>query len=88
MYRQQTIRVNGINLQRFVRTVVCFVMCTCVQGVSDSRPNVLFICADNYTMGDEELYDHCTDPHEWNNLAAAPATAAIKRRLAQWLPIE
>ena len=41
-----------------------------------------------YANGDEELYDHNTDPHEWNNIAGAPASAAIKQRLAQGLPKE
>jgi arylsulfatase A-like enzyme len=39
-----------------------------------------------YATGGEELYDHQTDPHEWTNLAADPAHAAVKKRLAQWLP--
>ena len=39
-----------------------------------------------YADGSEELYDHTTDPREWTNLAAAPAHAAEKQRLTQWLP--
>ncbi len=34
----------------------------------------------------EELYDLETDPNEWKNLAADPAFAGTKRRLAEWLP--
>ncbi len=33
-----------------------------------------------------ELYDHCVDPHEWNNLAGSAEHAAIKTELATWLP--
>ena len=39
-----------------------------------------------YSDGSEELYDHAADPHEWTNLAAAPAHAQTKRELAKWLP--
>ncbi len=39
-----------------------------------------------YANGDEELYDHTTDPHEWTNIAARPDLAAVKRDLARWLP--
>ena len=31
--------------------------------------------------GEEELYDHAADPHEWTNLAADPAMAATKAEL-------
>lgn len=41
-----------------------------------------------YANGDEELYDHNTDPHEWTNLAGWPACASIKKKLAQYLPKE
>lgn len=37
-----------------------------------------------YTLcsnGEEELYDHSSDPHEWNNLAAAPAHSGTKSEL-------
>jgi len=37
-----------------------------------------------YTLtrkGDEELYDHRTDPHEWNNLADDPAFSEMKETL-------
>ncbi|MGB1258586.1 MAG: sulfatase-like hydrolase/transferase, partial [Akkermansiaceae bacterium] len=30
-----------------------------------------------YANGDEELYDHTNDPHEWNNLANQPASKPI-----------
>ena len=37
-----------------------------------------------YTLtrkGDEELYDHRTDPNEWNNLADDPAFSEVKETL-------
>ena len=39
-----------------------------------------------YADGSEELYDEQSDPNEWTNLAADPAHAAAKARLAKWLP--
>jgi hypothetical protein len=39
-----------------------------------------------YSDGAEELYDETADPREWTNLAANPAHAALKQRLAHWLP--
>jgi N-sulfoglucosamine sulfohydrolase len=39
-----------------------------------------------YGAGEEELYDHEADPHEWNNLAAQAELAATKRELAKHLP--
>ncbi len=39
-----------------------------------------------YANGDEELYDHSNDPHEWTNLAADPAQAAVIAQHAAWLP--
>jgi len=39
-----------------------------------------------YADGSEELYDHASDPHEWNNRAADPLLAAVKQQLAVWLP--
>jgi arylsulfatase A-like enzyme len=39
-----------------------------------------------YRNGDEELYDHFNDPHEWHNLAGNPAFADIKTTMAGWLP--
>jgi arylsulfatase A-like enzyme len=39
-----------------------------------------------YANGEEELYDHDRDPHEWRNLAARPAYEAVKARMAAWLP--
>lgn len=39
-----------------------------------------------YRDGSEELYDHENDPHEWINLAADPRFAAVKDRLAAFLP--
>ncbi|MGB1706704.1 MAG: sulfatase/phosphatase domain-containing protein, partial [Rubripirellula sp.] len=43
-----------------------------------------------YDDGSEELYDHQTDPHEWNNLIADQATSVESRQVAdrmqRWLP--
>ena len=39
-----------------------------------------------YADGSEELYDHASDPNEWRNLAAMPEHAAVKLKLAAWLP--
>jgi arylsulfatase A-like enzyme len=39
-----------------------------------------------YRNGEEELYDHANDPHEWHNLADNPAFTKAKATLAQWLP--
>ncbi|MBL9151939.1 MAG: sulfatase [Verrucomicrobiales bacterium] len=41
-----------------------------------------------YENGEEELYDHETDPMEYTNLAADPAQASVIARLAQHLPTE
>lgn len=50
-------------------------------AVSDERYRYI-----RYRNGDEELYDHQSDPHEWHNLASAPESASIKARLAEALP--
>lgn len=39
-----------------------------------------------YANGEEELYDHETDPHEWHNLAGMEDLSEIKRDLATHLP--
>lgn len=39
-----------------------------------------------YANGDEELYDHDNDPHEWKNLADDSKWADVKKRLATHLP--
>lgn len=39
-----------------------------------------------YPDGTEELYDHESDPYEFDNLAQDPAFNAIKQRLKSWLP--
>jgi arylsulfatase A-like enzyme len=39
-----------------------------------------------YANGDEELYDHQSDPHEWTNLAGKPEFSSTKAELARWLP--
>jgi len=40
----------------------------------------------HYANGDEELYDHHVDPHEWHNLAADSWSDPIKEQLRAWLP--
>jgi len=40
-----------------------------------------------YEDGSEELYDHKSDPNEWHNIADDPATAAIRARLRQHIPV-
>ena len=39
-----------------------------------------------YADGSEELYDHNTDPLEWNNLALDPKSVMVKQDLAKWFP--
>ncbi len=39
-----------------------------------------------YDNGDEELYDHRSDPHEWTNLADRKELGAVKQRLAKSFP--
>jgi hypothetical protein len=39
-----------------------------------------------YSNGDEELYDHRTDPNEWHNLAGQPGTKPIMLEHARYLP--
>lgn len=39
-----------------------------------------------YQDGDEELYDHRDDPHEWRNLASSSDHANLKARLQSLLP--
>ncbi|MGI9472926.1 MAG: sulfatase [Rubripirellula sp.] len=39
-----------------------------------------------YADGSEELYDHESDPREWNNLAGNSEFEAIKRQHAEWIP--
>ena len=39
-----------------------------------------------YASGEEELYDHTTDPDEWTNLAGDPAHAGVIAEHAKWLP--
>lgn len=41
-----------------------------------------------YANGDEELYDHDADPHEWTNLAGEANFASVKSELAKLLPTE
>lgn len=36
--------------------------------------------------GEEELYDHGTDPHEWTNIANDPKFESYKKELQEWLP--
>lgn len=39
-----------------------------------------------YADGGEELYDHAVDPHEWHNVAAVAANAAVVAELRRHLP--
>ena len=39
-----------------------------------------------YRNGEEELYDHSVDPHEFKNLASDPAFALVKTELRKHLP--
>ncbi|MEM7234238.1 MAG: sulfatase-like hydrolase/transferase, partial [Planctomycetota bacterium] len=39
-----------------------------------------------YSNGDEELYDHNSDPNEWTNLAKKPELAKFKSKLSESLP--
>ncbi|MCA9011817.1 MAG: sulfatase [Planctomycetaceae bacterium] len=39
-----------------------------------------------YSDGSEELYDHRTDPDEWNNVASDPQHVALIASLKAWLP--
>ncbi len=39
-----------------------------------------------WRQGQEELYDHASDPDEWNNLAARPEFTEVKKALSQWRP--
>jgi arylsulfatase A-like enzyme len=39
-----------------------------------------------YADGSQELYDHRSDPHEWNNLASQPQHQEVVREHAGWLP--
>ncbi len=39
-----------------------------------------------YANGQEELYDHRNDPHEWHNLASENKYFEVKARLARHLP--
>jgi arylsulfatase A-like enzyme len=39
-----------------------------------------------YANGDEELYDHDADPHEWKNLANDPQYAEVKQGLSEHVP--
>jgi len=38
-----------------------------------------------YSDGSEELYDHETDPREWNNLAGDLDFADVKKALGRWV---
>ena len=39
-----------------------------------------------YADGSEELYDHKTDSHEWNNLSEDPSLFKVKSELMNYLP--
>ena len=38
-----------------------------------------------YANGEEELYDHTSDPYEWHNLKDDPAAADVKAAMRQEL---
>lgn len=40
----------------------------------------------HYSNGDDELYDHRSDPNEWRNLAKQPEMESVIREHAQFLP--
>jgi arylsulfatase A-like enzyme len=42
----------------------------------------------HYRDGTEELYDHNSDPWEWNNLAALPEYSKVIAEHKKWLPIK
>lgn len=42
----------------------------------------------SYANGDEELYDHRHDPHEFRNLAGDPEFRAVIERLARHVPVK
>ncbi len=39
-----------------------------------------------YANGDEELYDHASDPNEWTNLAKDSQYIGLKAEMAKWIP--
>lgn len=39
-----------------------------------------------YADGSQELYDHESDPNEWNNLAGLSTSAETMTRLQEWMP--
>lgn len=41
-----------------------------------------------YANGDQELYDHQTDPNEWTNIATSPESQSVIAELAAFLPSE
>ena len=41
-----------------------------------------------YSNGDEELYDHRVDPHEWKNVANDASLRRVKDSLSPWIPRE
>ena len=60
-------------------------------GTYDDKATPHFsVCSSQYRYtrcanGEEELYDHNQDPHEWTNLAANEAFASIKKEVGQQL---
>lgn len=64
------------------------------------RPALTTFGQDNYALrtpewryirwsnGEEELYDHGNDPHEWHNVAGDPENEAVKADLSRWFPEE
>jgi len=60
-------------------------------GIRDGQdPPHFSVCSERYCFtlcanGEEELYDHDRDPHEWTNLAGSPAHGKTKKQLREEL---
>ena len=79
--------VNGSSLMRQVQGGANFSMPVCTTWKRGNHS----IRADDwrytvYSDGEEELYNHSSDPREWTNLAADPRFASVIARLRQFVP--
>jgi arylsulfatase A-like enzyme len=67
--------------------IICDDLNNTVEGMGGQRqahaPNIDRLMRSG--NGEEELYDHRTDPHEWHNLAAKPEQAKVKVELREEL---